>query len=179
MPEPARTTLTRDRVASDSMDRTRTIRWLALGTVYVFLSSWFGLTGPQMGDGDMEAAIDFFVNVWTDSLAADLVFVAGTLAAGYLAWHVLARLDGWQAPAASIGLGGLAHWGVYLASYLLLGDVANQNVEGVWESLIFVGDWGKLGLILAATLPSMLAWFAQQGHINARIVPPLSPPEES
>lgn len=126
---------------------------------YVLASSWFGLTGPHMTDANFGDAGDFFVRVWADTLAADVVFVVGTLAAGALVLVAARRLReepaGWLAAA---GVGFLAHWAVYWASYLLLDATANQNVDGAMEAAEFVLEWGAAGLILAAAIPPVLVW---------------------
>lgn len=130
-----------------------------LAVAYVLASSWFGLTGPHMTDANFGDAGDFFVSVWSDTLAADVVFVVGTLAAGALLLVVARRLRdrpaGWLGAA---GVGFLAHWAVYWASYLLLDATANQNVDGAMEAAEFVLEWGAGGLLLAAAIPVALVW---------------------
>lgn len=124
---------------------------IGLGAAYVLVSSWFGLTGPSLSEGELSGAVSFFVDVWTDSLLADAAFVSGTLAAGALATWLAIQAG----PLPSVVAGFGANWLVYLVSYLLLDDVTNPAVSGVLEAAGFVLEFGTLGLVLAAVIPAV------------------------
>ncbi|PSG96363.1 hypothetical protein BRD56_11055 [Thermoplasmatales archaeon SW_10_69_26] len=141
-------------------------RWTALvgiGAVYVLLSSWLGLTVTPALEGEpVGEMMTFFVDVWSDSLLADAVFVAGTLAAGLLAVQVY-RSSGWPV---SVGAAAVAHWGVYVASYTLLGDVQHPDATTLGDALTFVVRWGWPGLAAAGLLPAVALWWLDERRIR-------------
>ncbi len=129
-----------------------------MGLAYVFVSSWFGLNGTPILQGDFGGRIKFFVDVWTDSLLADGVFFVGTLAAGVGALWLLQQFGVIASVVGSL----LANTFVYGLSYLFLGDIAHPQVSGVVESFAFVVEWGWPGLIVAAGLPVVAVYLARR-----------------
>lgn len=130
--------------------------WLiALSVGYVLVSSWFGLNGTPVLLGDADGQLGFFVDVWTDSLLADAVFVGGTILAG-LACLVLLRLGNLLA---SVVGGFLAHWLVYALSYVSLDRMQHPEISALGESFLFVADWGWPGLLVASLSPAFCVWW--------------------
>ena len=128
----------------------RVVPAVLAAAAFVFLSSYLGLAGRFFfvapGDG-----LAFMVGIWADSIAADVVFTIGSLLAAVLTWVVAARHRGLAAL-----VGALAHWGVYTASFLLLGETrGDAGTSGVWEAMGFVATWGFVGLAFAALAPPL------------------------
>lgn len=131
---------------------------LAAGALvaFTFLSSLLGLTGRFVWMAPLDA-LGFMGGIWGQSVAADVVFTAGTLGAAILGWSLASQ---WSVIPAIL-LGGLTHWLVYGASFLML----PEGVEGQdgWGALVFVGAWGIVGLVFAALAPPLAArWWDQR-----------------
>jgi len=133
---------------------------------FVAVSSYLGLAG-RFFFVDPVGGIEFMGGIWSDSITADLVFTAGTLLAGISCWH-LAREHAWW----SALVGALAHWLVYIVSFLLLdesrGDAGAFDLAGAaW----FVASWGFVGLAFAALAPPLArAWWVRRASRAPRIV---------
>lgn len=158
-----------------SMQR-RLLPWLAALPVYVFLSSWLGLTSwpfphPEVAEGDVVAlgdAWEFFADVWQDGILADLIFALGTAAVGGGAFWLLRLLQD-RPVAAQLGAGAAAgiaslllNWVVYGLSFNALSDDLRgggqgQGLAGDGEVMRFVWDWGWPGLLFTALAPFALA----------------------
>lgn len=122
-------------------------------TAYVALSSVLGLGAYLVPVGVVPAA-QFILAVWGSSLLADLVFVAGTLAVGWVALTLSRR-----SLALSIIFAFLASWAVYSVSWMLvppavLGASELNRVEDVVESFRFTIGVGGAGLAFAAVAPA-------------------------
>lgn len=132
---------------------------LLLGLLgYTALSSFLGLNGRFVlpGGGAM-GALEFTYGVWRTSLLADVLFVAGSLFAGYLAWD-LAK-DERYAPSALVGFG--VSWLTYSVSFIALGGPEWFSYHETFslDTPLFVLAWGLVGLVFAAGAPGAVhAW---------------------
>lgn len=123
--------------------------YLALLLVpYVLLSSLLGLAGRFLLD--FGNALDFFVHIWATSLAADLVFVAGSVLGGLVAWQ-LARRHALASVAAAFALHALT----YVASFSVLVNARSTGLEDLQGMVAFVVPIGIVGLAFASVSPAL------------------------
>lgn len=107
----------------------------------VLLSSVLGLQGHMV--------------IWRASLAADLVFTAGTMLVGW--GQAVAARHGPAGAAASVAGGFVAHWMVYAMSWSLV-----LATEGLLHlAFDFVLRVGWMGLLAAAAAPATVVLMAQ------------------
>lgn len=92
------------------------------------------------------------LEVWTASIVADILFVAGSVGVFVAQAHLATR--GLPGTVASVGGGYLAHWLVYAISWA----VATDTAPDAWL-FRFVGEVGVFGLLFAAVAPAMAAGF--------------------
>lgn len=125
------------------------MRALPALAAFVFISSFLGLSG-RFFFVDPLGAFAFMGGVWADSLLADVVFTVGTLGAAFSCWHLAREHPVWSAI-----VGALAHWLVYVVSFLLL-DETRAGAPGVLaEAVWFVTSWGAIGLAFCAITPPL------------------------
>lgn len=138
---------------------------------FTLSSSWLGLNGRDMifPDADHDAW-DFFVRVWSDSAAADAVFVGGSVLSAVAGWMLARRVPMAYAYAACLAIG----WATYAVSFSLLSEEVRPAMENGWDRFVFVGGWGWLGLNLVALAPPAAArimeWEAWSARVDARRV---------
>lgn len=130
---------------------------------FVFLSSYFGL-GSTYAFYDPLQVIPFMGEVWTSSVLADLVFVAGTIGAALVAYRTALR-----SRAGGLALGALLHWATYLLSFMLL---PQREGMPLGEAIPFVLQWGWPGLAFAAIAPAVVAHLDLRADSPAETAPP-------
>lgn len=131
--------------------------------VFVLLSSFLGLTG-RFFFLDPASAFELMKNVWSASLVADAVFVAGSALAAILAFRLVERSF-----LTSVIVGAVANWLVYVSSFLLLPEFEPGSVGDVREAYVFVAGWGIVGLVFAALAPALAARWWQRRSAAAGI----------
>lgn len=149
-------------------------RDVAFLLAYVLVSSYLGLTGRFLFVASPLEALRFMGDIWSASVVADFVFVAGTVAAGVSAYRLTRR--------GSV-LGGLvlalaATWITYALSWALVlaaeEAAARSQVE---ESLpllgifAFVGAFGVVGLLFGTVAPVVLGARDRATALARRPVP--------
>lgn len=121
---------------------------------YVCASSWFGLTGRFLFFASPVDALLLVAAVWSASIFADLIFVAGSVATGIAAyWLGRDRLVG-----ASLLVGFAGTWITYAISWLFVmaaGGPDDFALEQVTIPKLFamVGTYGVAGLLVGAAAP--------------------------
>lgn len=113
----------------------------------VLLSSFLGLVASSVVHTG--GSLSFLRAVWSDSLPADFVFVLGSVLAMTLTWIVAE-----EHPWASVLIGAMSHYAVYLASFLLLSETWRRAALGN-DAAITVLLWGLPGLVFAAGAPAI------------------------
>lgn len=140
----------------------RPATWLLL-VPYVALSSYLGLSGRFGVVWDPLGAIAFMGAVWSWSVAADVLFVAGSVATAIYA----ARLALAKRRLASVGLALAGTWATYVASFLVLTTsdglramrIGNVGLGTIW----FVTLWGIVGIVFGALAPVLaVRWWARR-----------------
>lgn len=122
-----------------------TARSIVRLALLVFASSFIGLNGVVWTDGDLARDLNvpfgFMADVWTESVLADLLFVAGIVAIA-VSGHRAAG-GGHPLLAAIAGVGGALL--VYTVSYYAvdgfrdLGDAMETVVHYGWVGILFTG----------------------------------------
>lgn len=141
-----------------------TLKGSLLTSAFVIVSNFLGLTGGAIIYGAPAGeVIEFLVKIWSASILADLVFVAGSVVATILVFKVARRKN----TPMSVGLSFLLNWFVYLASFLALPhDFDSLSGQAIPEAAGFVLRWGWLGLVFAALAPVMAAGRPHFRHIR-------------
>lgn len=137
---------------------------------YVFLSSYLGLTGRFGLVMDVGGALGFMGAVWGASVFADLVFVAGNVAAA-AAGYALAQRG--QAVGGALAAAALA-WATYAFSFLALTQTAafrSMSLGGIVGTFEFVGMFGIAGILFAAIAPPATA-LAMRARASRRVSAP-------
>lgn len=134
---------------------------------FTFSSSWLGLNGRDVVFPNPEHdSWNFFVRIWSDSVVADAIFVGGSILSAVVGFLLARRGPLAYAYAASLALG----WATYAVSFSFLSDEVRAPA-GAWDSFVFVGGWGWLGLNLVAFAPAatarLLEWEAWSRRIDA------------
>ncbi|HUR69599.1 MAG TPA: hypothetical protein VM370_10165 [Candidatus Thermoplasmatota archaeon] len=122
------------------------------------LSSFLGLSGRFVFT-DPAGAFAFLGGIWTQSVVADLVFVAGSALAAMLAYVVARRTNVGFGAAASI----VANWLVYLVSFFFLPSGVDGFAGDLGGTALFVGGWGIVGLLFCAVAAPAAAYWRARG----------------
>ena len=117
------------------------------------MSSWLGLNAAPLMQGDDHQPGRFFAQVWGDSILADAMFVAASLAAAFATFRIARRVNVPLALVAGFAL----QWLAYLASYLLLTPETRIEGQPLYDAFIMMVRWGWPGLVFAASAPALAA----------------------
>ncbi|HVL87617.1 MAG TPA: hypothetical protein VM681_06390 [Candidatus Thermoplasmatota archaeon] len=149
----------------------------ASAILFTAVSSVLGLGGRVALSGNPGLVPEIVFRVWTASLAADAIFILGSMGTFLLA-H---RLASSGRAIESIVFSGAATYATYVASYLALPFYALFRASlppvpgSPGDPLGFVLQWGIVGILAAAVLP----WAFARQHEGARLPfpPGVAPPE--
>jgi hypothetical protein len=119
---------------------------LTVLSMYIVVSSFLGLA--LLPTASLEAVI----RVWRISFTADFVFVAGSLCAGWLAYHLAIKS---RVLAIPVGYG--LTYLVYLLAFLSLGFPL-RDTSGAFVPVFM---YGQVGLIFGGIAPVLWAWVVE------------------
>jgi hypothetical protein len=139
----------------------------AKACLFVATSSILGLGGEGLLEGEGAGLPAFLVKVWTTSLFADAVFVAGSIAGLALALRIARERGLVVGCLASLGLQALVYVLSFAALSLSWRGGAGMAVESIVSVPLSVGIAGLVFCTLAPALAVKLGWAEARNDIPA------------